>query len=153
MISLTVEYALRAVVYLADQGEQPCTTQQIAEATRIPPAYLSKVMQALHRARIVGSRRGLHGGFVLLQAANELTIWEVWNAVDPLQRIRECPLGLESHRIRLCPLHKKLDDALATIEKALRETTVADVLSEPTTSKPLCPFPHVEVELGRRELP
>ena len=65
MISQTVEYALRAVVYLADQGEAARTTQQIAEATRVPPAYLSKVMQGLSRGKLVHSQRGLHGGFTL----------------------------------------------------------------------------------------
>ena len=58
MISQTAEYALRAIVFLADQAE-PRTTQQIAAATRVPPSYLSKVMQALSRARVVHSQRGL----------------------------------------------------------------------------------------------
>jgi Rrf2 family protein len=143
MISQTVEYALRAMVYLADRPETSCTTHQIAAVTRIPLAYLSKVMQGLSRAGLVESRRGLHGGFTLIRPAEELTIWDVMEAVEPLRRIRTCPLGLESHRLRLCPLHKKLDDALALIERVMRDTTLAEVIAEPTTSKPLCPFPHV----------
>jgi Rrf2 family protein len=142
MISQTVEYALRAVVYLADQAPAARTTQQIAEVTRVPPAYLAKVLQSLARAELVHSQRGLHGGFTLTRPAAELTIWDVVDGVEPLRRIRECPLGLQSHRQRLCPLHKKLDDALAEIERVFRGTTIADVLSEPTTSKPLCSFPH-----------
>jgi hypothetical protein len=62
--------------------------------------------------------------------------------VEPFKRIRSCPLELESHRTKLCPLHKRLDDALAMIERAFKDTTVAEILAEPTTSKPLCPFPH-----------
>jgi Rrf2 family protein len=141
VISQTVEYALRAIVYLADQDGRARTTQQIAQTTRVPPAYLSKVLQELGRAKLVQSQRGLHGGFTLGKAPQELTIWEVVQAVEPLQRIRQCPLGLESHRLRLCPLHKRLDDALASIEKAFRDTTIAEVIDEPTTSRPLCPFP------------
>jgi Rrf2 family protein len=142
MISQTVEYALRAVVYLADQATEPRTVQQIAEVTRVPPAYLSKVLQGLVRARLIRSQRGLHGGFTLARQPAELTIWEVVEAVEPFQRIRTCPLGLPSHRLRLCPLHQRLDDALAMIENAFRVTTVAEVLADPTTSKPLCAFPH-----------
>jgi Rrf2 family protein len=141
MISQTVEYALRAVVFLADHAEAR-TTQQISERTKVPAPYLSKVMQSLSRARLVHSQRGLHGGFSLAKPPEELTIWDVVQAVEPLKRIRTCPLGLDSHRTRLCPLHKRLDDALAMIEDAFKSTTVADVLAEPTTSKPLCPFPH-----------
>ena len=141
MISQTVEYALRAVVFLADHGE-PRTTQQIAESTKVPAPYLAKVMQSLNRAGLVHSQRGLHGGFTLAKTPAALTIWDVVQAVEPFQRIRTCPLELESHRTRLCPLHKRLDDALAMIERAFKETSVAEILAEPTTSKPLCPFPH-----------
>jgi DNA-binding IscR family transcriptional regulator len=73
----------------------------------------------------------------------QITIWDVVQAVEPFQRIRQCPLGLDAHRVRLCPLHQRLDDALATIEAAFRQTTLAEVLAEPTSSKPLCGFPHV----------
>jgi DNA-binding IscR family transcriptional regulator len=71
----------------------------------------------------------------------ELTILEVVNAVDPIQRIRECPLGLVAHGTHLCPLHRRLDNALKMVEDAFRETTLADVLAEPTQSVPLCNFP------------
>ncbi|MCI0457984.1 MAG: Rrf2 family transcriptional regulator [Gemmataceae bacterium] len=149
MISQTLDYALRAVVYLADQGDEPRTVQQIAEVTRVPPAYLAKVMQGLSRAGLTHAQRGLHGGFTLLKEPGELTIWDVAEAVEPLRRIRECPLGLASHRARLCPLHKRLDDALALIERTFRETTIAEILAEPTTSKPLCAFPHIGVSTSR----
>ena len=140
MFSQTVEYALRAIVYLAGQ-EEARTTQQIATVTKVPPAYLAKVLQNLSRFDLVKSQRGLHGGFSLGKSPAELTIWSVVQAVEPIQRIRECPLELESHKMKLCPLHKKLDDALAQIELAFSSTSIADILAEPTTSKPLCPFP------------
>jgi Rrf2 family protein len=145
MIAQTVEYALRAVVYLADHHPQPRTAQQIAEVTCVPGPYLSKVMHQLVRADLVRSQRGLHGGFTLTREPPRLTIWDIVEAVEPLQRIRTCPLGLQAHRLRLCPLHKRLDDALATIEQAFRATTLAEVLAEPSTSKPLCAFPRAAV--------
>jgi Rrf2 family protein len=141
MFSQTVEYALRAIVYLAGHDEAR-TVNQIAAVTKVPPAYLAKVLQNLSRAELVASQRGLHGGFLLGKPASELTIWEVVQAVEPIRRIRECPLELESHRTRLCPLHKKIDDALAVIEKTFRDSTIAEILAKPTTSKPLCPFPY-----------
>jgi Rrf2 family protein len=142
MISQTAEYALRAIVFLADQGAAR-TTQEIAAATHVPASYLSKVMQSLSRARVVRSQRGLHGGFTLARSPEELSVWDVIDAVDPIQRIRTCPLGLKSHGVKLCPLHRRLDDALALVESAFRESTVADLLQEPTKSKPLCDFPHL----------
>lgn len=141
MISQTVEYALRAAVYLADQSPDARTTGQIATVTRVPAAYLSKVLQELVRAGIVHSQRGAGGGMSLARDPNQLTILEVVNAVEPIQRINTCPLDLASHGVKLCPLHKRLDNALATVEEAFRKTTLAEVLAEPTSSIPLCDFP------------
>lgn len=139
MISQTAEYALRAVTCLASQYNKPLTTQQMAEAAKIPAGYLSKVLQGLGREGIVQSYRGLHGGFLLTRPPKETTILEIVQAVDPIQRIHNCPLDLKSHGTNLCPLHQRLDDAMALVEQAFRETTIADLLGgEPTASKPLC---------------
>jgi Rrf2 family nitric oxide-sensitive transcriptional repressor len=141
MFSQTVEYALRAVVHLADQSPLPRTTDQIAAATLVPKAYLSKVIQGLCRANIVQSKRGIGGGIALVRSPSQLTILDVVSAVEPIARIRQCPLGLKYHGVRLCPLHKRMDNALAMVEAAFRETTLAEVLAEPTQSHPLCEMP------------
>ena len=138
MFSKTVEYALRAVAHLAYEAPRARTTEQISDATRVKPAYLSKVLQALSRAGVVKSQRGVGGGITLAKPAADLSILEVVNAVDPIQRIKTCPLGLKTHGVRLCPLHRRMDDALATVEAAFGGTTLAEVLSEPTHSPPLC---------------
>lgn len=78
----------------------------------------------------------------LAKSADQITILEVVNAVEPIQRIRTCPLGLAAHGVHLCPLHSRMDRALATVELALANSTLAEVLSEPTRSVPLCPFPN-----------
>lgn len=143
MFSQTVEYALRTVVYLADQAPHACTTDQIAAKTLVPKAYLSKVIQGLCRGGVLQSKRGIGGGVALVKTPAELTILEVVNAVEPIVRIRECPLGLKAHGHRLCPLHKRVDDALASVENAFRKTTLAEVLAEPTMSRPLCEIPDV----------
>lgn len=138
MISQTAEYALRAVVYLAEQPN-PRTTQDIADKTRIPVGYLAKVMQGLCKASVVKSQRGIHGGFVLTSPANELTVLHVVNSVEPIRRFYECPLGL--HGKQLCPLHKKLDEAAQSVEETFGEATVADLNNVPRNRKPLCAFP------------
>src|SRR5438094_233271 len=103
MFSETVEYALRAVVHLAGSAPQAQTTEEIAKSTRVPQAYLSKVLQRLVQAGIVRSQRGLGGGMSLTKTPAELTILEVVNAVDPIRRINTCPLGLAAHGVNLCP--------------------------------------------------
>jgi Rrf2 family transcriptional regulator, nitric oxide-sensitive transcriptional repressor len=138
MISQSVEYALRAVVTIAQHDGQPCTARKLAEITQVPGAYLSKLMQGLVRGGVVHSQRGLHGGFVLTKEPKKLTILEVVEIVDPIKRIRKCPLGLQSHGTNLCPLHRRLDEAMEHTEKTFRRTTVAELLAQPGSVTPLC---------------
>jgi Rrf2 family protein len=149
MISQTAEYALRAMVYLADQGDVPCTTAQIAEGTQVPAGYLAKVIQSLSRARIVNAQRGPNGGFTPAKPPQDLTILEVINAVDPIRRFRECPLKLAHHAPHLCPLHRKLDDMAGIVEREFGGTTLANLLAVPQRRKPLCRFPDVPLSAAR----
>jgi Rrf2 family protein len=142
MISQTAEYALRAMVFMAEHKDRPLVTLQIAEATKVPAGYLAKVLQSLSKAGLVNSQRGLGGGFTLAKSPDDITIYDAVQAVDPIRRITTCPLKLASHGVNLCPLHRRLDDAIATVEKTFRGSTLAELLAEPTRSKPLCPFPY-----------
>lgn len=141
MISRTVEYALRATVWLASRMESPQTTRQIAAATQVPPNYLAKVLQTLVDRGIITSRRGLGGGFVLARHPKQLTVLDVVNAVEPIPRIHSCPLRLASHAAQLCPLHRRLDDAMASVEKAFAESRIAELVDDRAGPAPLCPDP------------
>lgn len=140
MISQTTEYALRAVVWLSANPEKPLTAQQIAEATRVPAGYLAKVLQGLSRAGLLHSQRGLGGGFSLARSPETLTMWEVVQAVDPIKRIRDCPLGFEAHGDSLCPLHKRLDNAIEAIEKDFTSCTISQLIDPDSASSPLCAY-------------
>ena len=73
MFSQKVEYALRAVAYLASKPGGARTVEQIAKGTKVPPAYLAKVIQELVHAGIARSQRGIGGGITLAKPADELT--------------------------------------------------------------------------------
>jgi Rrf2 family protein len=138
MLSQTVEYALRAMVYLAMESPATRTTEEIADATKVPRAYLAKILQGLNRASLIQTQRGIGGGISLTKTPAELTILGVINAVDPIRRITTCPLGISAHGTRLCPLHSRLDRAMAGVELSFGTTTLADLLNEEASSRPLC---------------
>jgi Rrf2 family protein len=136
MLSQTAEYALRAIVSLAGQPDRSLAGHQLAVRARVPAGYLSKVMQSLVRAGLVDAQRGKNGGFTLASPSDRISILDVINAVDPLRRIRQCPLGLKGHE-QLCPLHRRLDEALEHVERVFAETKISDLLTG-TPVKPLC---------------
>ena len=138
LFSTTAEYALRAMVLLALRRGSPQTAQQIAAETKTPVDYLFKVLQSLARAQLVHAQRGKRGGFSLLNPPEEVSIWQILQAVDPIRRITTCPLGLAAHGVRLCSLHRKLDDAMRHVEDAFASTMLSDLIDEASPIRPLC---------------
>lgn len=136
MISKTAEYALRAVVSLAGL-ERAASAEVLAEKTKVPRAYLHRVLQDLAAADLVRSRPGPGGGYELARPAGKITILDVISAVSPIERIEKCPLGLSSHT-SLCPLHRELDKAYAATEAAFRRVTVKSLLESTSPIVPLC---------------
>ncbi len=140
MFSQTVEYALRAMAYLADQAKLPQPNPLIAQATKVPASYLAKVLRQLVHGRLLKAKRGPSGGFILARDPGSITLWDVLEAVEPMHRIKTCPLDLASHSTNLCPLHRKIDDALALLEKTFKEATLGELLNQTGKPHPLCDF-------------
>src|SRR5262249_40511360 len=85
MLSQTTEYALRAIVVLAEEPVVPWTAHAISAKTLVPADYLIKVLQPLTRAGLVTAQRGRNGGFVLTRPPEAISVLDVVNAVDPLR--------------------------------------------------------------------
>lgn len=137
MLPKTAEYALRAVVFLGREPDRSVPADMLAEHTKVPRRYLHKVLQDLGRGGFVRSQSGPGGGYMLAIPPAKITILDIVNTVAPLERIRECPLGLRSHT-KLCPLHKELDQVYAATEKALARVTIAQLLRSTSAIPPLC---------------
>ncbi|MFN0105491.1 MAG: RrF2 family transcriptional regulator [Bryobacteraceae bacterium] len=138
MFSSTLEYAFRAVTWLAANPGEGLPAQRIAENTQVPEDYLSKVLQQLVRGGVLTSQRGRNGGFQLARPAAHISMLEVVNAVEPIARIQKCPLGLRQHGVRLCPLHRRLDHAYGLVETAFAETTLAELVADNRNRESLC---------------
>ena len=137
MLSKTAEYALRAVACMTSQPGAAVPADVLAEKTKVPRRYLTRVLQDLAAAGLVQSRPGPGGGYELAAGTEQLTILDVVNAVAPVERIRSCPLGLKSHT-KLCPLHAELDRAYAATEAAFAGVTIKQLVESASTVIPLC---------------
>ncbi len=137
MISKTAEYALRAIACLCGSGGVAISADALAEQTKVPRRYLTRVLQDLCAAGLVQSRPGPGGGYELIASPKQLTILDVVNTVEPIERIKQCPLGLKSHTT-LCPLHAALDCAYAATEKAFASVTIQELVNSTSPILPLC---------------
>ncbi len=97
----------------------------------------------MNRAGLVLTQRGIGGGISLSRPGDEISVPDVVNAVDPIQRIESCPPGLAEHGVELCPVHSQLDEAIELMEQALGTTTIADLLNPQRRKAARCRFPNV----------
>ena len=78
MISLKSHYGVKAMVVLAaNYGKKPVGAREIATQQDIPLQYLQVLLSELCRARIINSRRGKNGGYMLLKRPDKITVWDI----------------------------------------------------------------------------
>jgi Rrf2 family protein len=140
------------MITLAEAGDDPMTSDRIAEAAKVPADYAIKVLQLLGRARMVLGQRGRKGGFRLDCDPSRTSLLDVVNVIDPLGRIETCPLGREAHKEQLCPLHQRLDEVIAILTDSLGKMTIQSVV-EGAAGAALCPPDEVSLSVSAQDPP
>ncbi len=129
-VSRKVDYALRAVIHLADDEHRSraCTVSEISERERIPKQFLEKIIRDLIRSRLVRSRRGPHGGYVLGRPAEEMTFRDVIEAVEGPISLNVC-VGehAECFLMGLCGMNRVWAEGQRRVMDLFQNTTIASV--------------------------
>ncbi|MDX9724143.1 MAG: Rrf2 family transcriptional regulator [Myxococcota bacterium] len=83
-VSQKADYALRAMFQLAkmDGLARPIRTAEVAQQERLPEKFLEGILVELRKAGLVKSLRGKGGGHRLSRPARDITIGDIWRAVD-----------------------------------------------------------------------
>jgi Rrf2 family protein len=90
-ITRQADYAVRAVLYLAEQGSNGrAPTSRIAQEMRIPPSFLAKIVSQLSVAGVVQTSRGARGGVSLAREPKGISLLEVIEAIDGPITLNEC---------------------------------------------------------------
>ncbi len=134
MLSQTSEYALRAMVCLAANGDGLTATPELAKAATVPHNYLAKVLQMLAAADLVSGRRGVGGGYRLCREAAQIKLLDIVNAVDPSKWLRVSPPATDP---ALDSLQRTLDRASHSVVRVLGQTTLADVINDAEDDGPV----------------
>jgi len=135
MLSQTAEYALRAVLYVAEHGDDRLVqVSEMARMLRIPRNYLSKIVHALVREGVLHSTRGKSGGFRLAVAPDRLYVVEVVAPFGSLGEARHCLLGRPQCSDRTaCAAHTRWKNVAERVAEFFRETTIAELLESAAT--------------------
>lgn len=130
-ISKLTDYATVVLATLAERPDQLLTAATIAERTGIAAPTVSKLLKQLHKAGLLASTRGLHGGYQLAHAPAQITLAAVVDALEGPVSLTDCatdgPCGLK-HNCHVARTWQRLTVALRS---ALNEVTLAD-LTDPS---------------------
>ena len=134
------EYGVRLLIQLGLQGsEAPVSLKAIAEAERLPLAYLERIAALLKKEGLVTSTRGAHGGYLLAQRPEEITMDRVVLALEGAIAPMECfTEGVSDARVQ-CSHHHEESRHCATkllwtrvqlgVIKSLQRTTLAELIA------------------------
>jgi len=91
VITRATEYAIRTIIYLAQQPKEEIVLKKdICRTQEVTPAFLTKILQPLIKAGIVSSQRGVGGGFLLAKAPDEITLLDILQAEEGPLKLNHC---------------------------------------------------------------
>ncbi len=129
IISKTSQYAIQALIYLAMQETgKPNLSRVISAKLGVPPAYLSKILQSLCHGGLVSSCRGKHGGFLLNEAAENISLMRILQITEGETFSGNCVLGLKKCSDgSACPMHQRWMPIKQDIVDLLNRQTLASL--------------------------
>lgn len=128
-LTRAADYAVRVMVHLATlPARKRALLPALAEATGAPVSFLSKVLQALARARLISSRRGQAGGFEILPRGRQASMLEVIEAIDGPIYLNVCVMsGKSCSRKMTCPAHPVWVEAQEAMMAVLSKARITDM--------------------------
>lgn len=133
ILSKTVGYALRALIYLVSyqKEKKPIGIKEIAEGLEVPRPYLSKIMQELSKRDVIGSLKGPNGGFLTNENTLQTNILKIVEILDGLGSFQSCILGLNKcDNANPCPVHDELIVHRESLLETLRNKKIIDLRQE-----------------------
>jgi Rrf2 family protein len=108
MFSKTCEYAIRAMIFIAQKSKDGYRAgiKEIARGIDSPEHFIAKILQNLSRRGLVQSVKGPSGGFYLDKQAMKYSVADIVKAVDGDGLFSGCALGLDyCSEVKPCPIH------------------------------------------------
>ncbi|HNR31814.1 MAG TPA: Rrf2 family transcriptional regulator [Candidatus Hydrogenedentes bacterium] len=136
MLSTTSEYALRALIELANvEDGHMMFGKSLSERAGIPAGYLSKILAALGRAGIIDATRGMSGGYQLAKPAKDILLIDVIEVFEGVRSRPACILdkNRECDDEKPCPAHDRFQKTRQSYLKFLEETSIAAIAKRRTS--------------------
>ena len=134
MFSKSTEYALRAIIYLAQKSsvDQKIGITELSKAIGSPKSFTAKILQQLTRGgKLVDSVTGPGGGFYLSEKAKSRSLYYVLQLLDEEMIINGCVLGLrDCSDVNPCPMHSQYKLIKPQLVEMFSHKTIRDLAEE-----------------------
>jgi len=121
--------ALHGIAIVAIKSPERINVKSLAEILNASVAHLAKIFQRLSKAGFVKSVRGPSGGFVLAKAATEITLLDIYEAIEGEVNLHYCPLGKDKCQFTHCIFGKKLNQVSEQIYKDLKNIKLSSFMN------------------------
>jgi Rrf2 family transcriptional regulator, iron-sulfur cluster assembly transcription factor len=127
------EYALRAMIYLADRPGGIARGSEVAAREHIPKYYLEKVIRQLMRGGLVRARRGPGGGYQLARPASEISFRDIIEAAEGPITLNVCTDGSSSCALQpTCRMYRVWERGQRMLLDMFSDTTLQEIASSQT---------------------
>ncbi|HRN79422.1 MAG TPA: Rrf2 family transcriptional regulator [Ferruginibacter sp.] len=134
MFSKATEYALRAVIYIAQKGspENKISIEEISGAIGSPRSFTAKILQILRKDnRIIQSVTGPQGGFYMTEQHRKLPVRAILTAMNEDHILSKCVLGLHTcNELKPCPMHASYKKIKEQLIQLFETRTIAQLAHE-----------------------
>lgn len=130
-ITRYTDYSLRVLIYLAMQGDELATIQQIADSYDISKNHLMKVVHQLNRKGYIETIRGKKGGMRLHMAPEDINVGVLVRETEHDLCIVECHSSNNACKISpACGLKPMFEEALQAFLAVLDKYTLKDIIKD-----------------------
>ena len=129
LITREMDYAVRVVRALKDGTKVSAT--DVAKKEHLPLAITYKVLNSLLKSKLIGSMRGVNGGYYLKCDLSQTTLYDICVALGEDMSITECireGFDCINNRCGECMLNKEFTRIQSALNRELQKTTLDKLL-------------------------
>lgn len=127
--SKTCEYAIRAVIFVAQKSEggRKVGIKEVAAGIDSPEHFVARILQDISKRGLIKSSKGPNGGFYVDSSVQNNTLADIVKTIDGEKIFKGCGLGLKScSETKPCPLHNDFKEIRKKMHLTLQSATIGE---------------------------
>lgn len=147
LLNRKLDYALLILCYLF-QHRRGASAREIAEYFGLSRPFLANILKELCQKHAVVSKRGIHGGYMIVDEASEWTLAQLFQALEEPVRLAACneePVDSCCQHYAICPIRSPIAEVHRRLSSVLESVTLREIFERSTQ-------PPLQIDVSRCEI-